>query len=45
MHRVECHAILKHLSYLWWCLCDAWEDYWCPPCKECGLSPSKIKTK
>ena len=41
MHRVECHSIIKHIKYFYWCLCDAWEDYWYPKCKECGIRKEK----
>jgi len=41
LHKVECHSILRHLKYLWWCVTDAWDTYWDPPCPECGLKKKK----
>ncbi len=37
MHRVECNSILRHLQYYYWCLFELWDNYFYPPCKECGI--------
>lgn len=41
MHSSECHSIIRHIKYYYWCLLELWEDYWYPPCKECGIRKRK----
>jgi len=34
---IDFGSILRHIQYYYWCVCDAWEDYMYPKCKECGI--------
>ncbi len=37
MTSFEIHSIIRHIKYYYWCLWEIWDDYWHPPCKECGI--------